>query len=366
MVAEICRRLLLAVAFFCGAVYAQQSVPPKQSSSGKIYLDVVVTSKSGAPASSLQRQDFTLLDNKVPKNITSFRAVDGRQAPIDVIVLIDAVNTDYHTIAYERGEIDKFLRADGGHLAHPTKLAFLTDSGIQIQEDFSTDGNSLSASLDQHTVSLRGVARSAGFYGAVERFQLSLNGLHELVVKESEDPGRKIILCVSPGWPLLSGQEVELDAKQQKQIFASIVGISTELLRDRTTLYSIDPSGAGAVGFRTFYWQSFVKGVSKPSQAQGGNLGLQVLATQSGGIAFSPSNAIAALLQRCLADVGAYYEVSFDSSTGERPNEYHRLEIHIAEPGLTARTRQGYYSDPNLSWGAGLPAPIETGNGIRP
>ena len=29
-----------------------------------------------------------------------------------------------------------------------------------------------------------------------------------------------------------------------------------------------------------------------------------------------------------------------------RPNEYHQLEVHVAKPGLTARTRQGYYSRP--------------------
>jgi hypothetical protein len=98
--------------------------------------------------SGLQQQDFTLLDNKVPQNIASFRAVEGSrsQAPVRVIVLIDAINADYHTIAFERGEIDKFLRANAGHLAYPTTLVFLTDSGTQIQQDFSTDGNSLSAS----------------------------------------------------------------------------------------------------------------------------------------------------------------------------------------------------------------------------
>ena len=55
-------------------------------------LDVVVTAKSGAPARGLQQQDFTLSDNKVKQTISSFQAVDGRQAPIDVIVVIDAVN----------------------------------------------------------------------------------------------------------------------------------------------------------------------------------------------------------------------------------------------------------------------------------
>jgi hypothetical protein len=51
-------------------------------------------------------------------------------------------------------------------------------------------------------------------------------------------------------------------------------------------------------------------------------------------------------LRRTHADAGAYYEISFDPTTTDRPNEYHQLEVRVAKPGLTARTRQGYYSLP--------------------
>jgi hypothetical protein len=29
-----------------------------------------------------------------------------------------------------------------------------------------------------------------------------------------------------------------------------------------------------------------------------------------------------------------------------KPDEYHQLQIKLAKPGLTARTRQGYYAQP--------------------
>ncbi|MGD0962482.1 MAG: VWA domain-containing protein [Candidatus Acidiferrales bacterium] len=340
------RRCLLFLLLFTAVVSAQQS-PPTQPGAGRISLDVTVDRKSGPPVSGLQQRDFTVLDNKVPQTLTSFQAIDGRQAANEVVLLIDAVNTDYQRVAYERNEIDKFLRAEGGHLAYPTALSVLKDTGIQIQQDFLIDGNALSVSLDQYTVGLRTLRRDAGFYGAAERYQISLRGLHELIEREAPRAGRKIVLWVSPGWPLLSGVNVQVDAKGQQQIFADIVSFSTKLLQARITLYSIDPLGtADAAGFRTFYWKDFIKGIRKPGQAQAGNLGLEVLATQSGGIALSSSNDVAALLQKCIADLGAYYELSFNSPTGGGPNEYHDLEIHIARPGLTARTRQGYYSQP--------------------
>ena len=77
-----------------------------------------------------------------------------------------------------------------------------------------------------------------------------------------------------------------------------------------------------------------------------GDLSLPVLAIQSGGLALNSSNNIAGLIQECVADAAPYYEISFDSSAAERPEEYHHLEVKVAKPGLTARTRQGYYAQP--------------------
>ena len=101
----------------------------------KIYLDVVVSPKNGAPVGDLQQQDFTLLDNKSPQSITSFQAVTGREAPISVTIVLDAVNDDYRTLTFSRMQIDKFLRADGGHLAYPVDLVVFTDKGMQNRRE---------------------------------------------------------------------------------------------------------------------------------------------------------------------------------------------------------------------------------------
>lgn len=362
-----CRYPVLVVAvFLASAAAAQQSGPPAQVRDSRISLDVVVTPKSGPPVNDLQQQDFTILDNKVPARIASFQAVDSGQDPIAVTIVIDAVNADYHTVAYEREQVDKFLRADEGDLDYYTNLAVLTDEGIQILGDFSKDGNSLGASLDRDAVALRFVRRSAGFYGAAERFQISCEGLHELVQREAARPGRKILIWVSPGWPLLSGPEVQLDTKEQQSFFEDIVGFSSDLRQSRTTLYSIDPGGTNESIGRDTYWEVFVKGINKPGQVSAGNLGLQVLATQSGGVALNSDNDIAALLHRCLSDTRAYYEISFEAPAGNGEREYHRVEVRIAKRGLTARTRQGYYSGPEPNWRPEFPTPIPSGGANLP
>src|ERR1035441_3573332 len=85
--------------------------------------------------------------------------------------------------------------------------------------------------------------------------QISLDALGKLAIKEAARPGRKVILWVSPGWPLLSGPMVELDGKQMQQLYAQIAATSTLLRRGGITLYSIDSLGPGENVERTDYYQ---------------------------------------------------------------------------------------------------------------
>ena len=338
--------LLVFVPMLLGAVLsAQEKTPPTPAAAATIDLDVVVTPRSGPPVADLQQQDFTILDNKTPQHITSFHAFGGSQAPIQVIVVIDAVNVPYDRVAYERAEVEKFLHANGGRLSYPTSVGFFTDKGIQVQQGFSTDGNELSASVEGYAVGLRDIRRSSQ-YEASDRFQLSINALRALVGSVADRPGRKMVLWVSPGWPLISGPGVYLDTRQQNQLFATIVDLSTRLRQAHVTLYNINPIGAAESVGRTFYYQEFVKGVVKPGQVQVGDLSLQVLATQSGGLVLDGSNNVAGFLEQCAADGEAYYELSFSPAPSDHRDEYHHLTVQVAKPGLIARTRDGYYSQP--------------------
>ena len=78
--------LLVLTLLGAHAVHAQDAKPLTAHDISPIHLDVVVTEKSGAPVSGLQLEDFTLLDNNVPQTITSFEAVDGRQAHAELSI----------------------------------------------------------------------------------------------------------------------------------------------------------------------------------------------------------------------------------------------------------------------------------------
>jgi hypothetical protein len=86
--------------------------------------------------------------------------------------------------------------------------------------------------------------------------------------------------------------------------------------------------------------------VETAKQADAGNLSLQVLAEQSGGLAIGPTGDIYGSIVRSVADANFYYELSFDSAPADRVDVYHTLEIRLDKPGLTARTNTGYYAQP--------------------
>ncbi|QHN02553.1 VWA domain-containing protein [Granulicella sp. WH15] len=344
---RVCLFLAALLPALCTAS-AQQT--PETGKSRSIHLNVVVRSgsgtKAGPPVADLQQQDFTLIDNKLPRPITAFKAVRGSDAPTRVILLIDALNTRFTTVAYERDEAQKFLRSNGGHLTHPTAVAVLTDKGVQMQPAFSRDGNALADALGHYEIGLRELTRSTGIYGANDRLQISTLAVRQLTNYAATLPGRKALLWISPGWALLSGPRIELNAKQQQGVFGDVVAYSTEMREANLTLYNINPIGASEGLLRSNYYQTFLKGISKPSQVDLGDLGLQVLAIQSGGLTFESSSDTAGLLKQSLEDLDAWYEIDFDAVVSEKPNEYHHIEIKLDKPGLIARTRDGYYAQP--------------------
>jgi VWFA-related protein len=312
-----------------------------------ITLDVVVTDKSGKAVAGLQQQDFMVLDDKLAQNLKSFRAVEAGSSapPVSVILLVDAVNTSFQSVAYGRGQIESFLKQNGGKLAEPVTMVFFTDKDARVQRESTRDGNALAASLDEYATSLRTITRSQGFYGAEDRLRLSIQTLGMLVAAEAKVPGRKLLVWISPGWPLLSGPGIQLSQKNEEGLFHSIVDLSTAMRQANVTLYSVDPLGtADAGGTRTSYYKEFTKGVKAAKNVEIGNLGLQVLAYQSGGRVFNSSNDIAGEIASAATDANAYYVLSFDAPPPDGPVQYHALEVKLDKPGLTARTRTGYYA----------------------
>jgi len=330
--------------------------PATGAATGALTFDVVVTDRSGAPVPGLEPGDFTLLDNKQPQSLVSVEAANGMTAkadpPVEVMVVIDAINTNFLAIANIRQWLASFAKENGGELALPTSLLLLTDSGMQMQDHPTREGRVLAEFLEQNASGLRDIKRSEGREGELEREQISLNALDYLAAQAAKRPGRKLLIWVSPGWQLFSNYSWDGGRTDEKVLFNYIVSLSTALRAANITLYSVDPAG---VGRGQFFYQNYVKGVDGPKHADYGDLFLQVLATQTGGQVQFASNDLASLIDKCIADARAYYKVTYSPPTPGHADEYHSIEVRVSKPGLKARTRTGYYAKPSTDTAQSFP-----------
>jgi VWFA-related protein len=346
---SICLSLFLSFAAAFG--FAQQSAAPAAptpgAQEGRNHLDVMVNDKTGKPISGLEQKDFTLLDNGKPANIVSFHAVDSladsSAERVQAILVLDAANLDFSTIAREREEIDKFLRSNDGKLPIRVSIILASDAGLKVIVQPSTDGNAVAAQLDQADSELHSLTRASGRIADYERLELSVRLLYSLVTPMKDRPGRKLLFWIGDGWPLLDSPGFTQSAKGEQQLFEEIVQVSTVLREGRFSLYSVSE---GFSGPRTALYEGFLKGVKSSKQANPGNLSVRVFAAQSGGRVMAPSNDLASEFSKCFEDAAAYYTLSFDPPHSEKPDEYHDLKVQIAKPGLTARTNTGYYDQP--------------------
>ncbi|HEY9126544.1 MAG TPA: VWA domain-containing protein [Acidobacteriaceae bacterium] len=350
---RLCLLSLLSFSPFLAAQTSPAPTPTTQAAAptadGKIHLDVLVRSASGSGQAGLKEQDLTVLDDGHPQALSSFRAVAQGQEPAEIIFVMDAANVRHTNLSYQQTQLQEFLRSMG-KLPHPATIAVLGDQGVEIQKGFSTDGQALSKVLDGYNAALRTITRAAGFWGATERLDLSLKGMSELTAYARTLPGRKFLIWISPGWPLLTGPGVELSNRQDKAIFDRVVAFSNELRDARVTVYDINPFGLEEPLINATYYEEFVKGVRRDQDAQLAYLGLQVMAVQSGGRTITTNNDIKDGLKQCVSETSEWYEVTYPASPTEKPNQYHTIEVKVSDkgerPGVMARTRTGYYAQP--------------------
>ncbi|HEX4757857.1 MAG TPA: VWA domain-containing protein [Terracidiphilus sp.] len=316
-------------------------------SSHGISIAVAVDTKSGQGITGLAQQDFTILDNKTPRPITSFKVVSAANEPVHVIMLLDAVNMPFQALSYTRQGIEKYLKSNEGKLAYPTTLAILTDKGAQIVEGFSSDGNALNDIFHSQQIGLREINRNSEWSGS-ERLQISLEAFHKLTDFASRIPGRKVVIWISPGWPLVSGPNVILSMRERQQIFNNIVLISNQLRQENLTLFNVNPWGVGEPLQRTDFFEAFLKAPVNANDVEPGLLSLQVLAIHSGGLAIESNSDVVGNIEQCVNQLRSWYEIGFDPLPADKPNEYHHIEVRLDQRALTAHTTDGYYANPKF------------------
>jgi VWFA-related protein len=170
-----------------------------------------------------------------------------------------------------------------------------------------------------------------------------VNGLREL-------PGRKSVLLLSDGFRLQGS-----DGEQTDRIIQALRRLTDLANRASVVIYTMDPRGLQTLGLSA---ADNVSGLSQPALQQQldarrdelleTQFGLAALAEQTGGFDIKNTNDLTGGIKQVLADQSGYYligyrpdDTTFDKVTGRRT--YHKITVKLKRPGLTARTRKGFF-----------------------
>jgi VWFA-related protein len=222
----------------------------KKIPEGRVRLDVVVTDTSGNPLSGLGPQDFQLSDNGRPQPLISFHAFDGAPGKPDshlsVMLVIDTVNSGLIDVSAMRDDAEVFLRQNGGHLAQPVTVLLFTDAGFEVVGHTAVDGNLLAQAVHEIKPTVHTIRSAAGGEALLERFQLSGKAIGSIAAHEVPIPGRKLMIWMGPGWPLLPQEEVNYNARSHALNYQSVAELTNQFRQARMVLCS---AGGGSPFF---------------------------------------------------------------------------------------------------------------------
>jgi VWFA-related protein len=258
-----------------------------------------------------------------------------------VFLMMDMVNSGLVDVSFMREEVERFLRQNGGQLPQPTTVVLFTDAGFETVGATSQDGNKLADAVHAIKPQVHTIRSAAGREALVERYQLSGKALAAITAREATVPGRKMMIWIGPGWPILRASDTNYNARDHELNFDAIASLVNQLREARMVLCS-------AGGGNAFTVQDLMKPVKSPMEATAANLALQVLALESGGRTLDAGNRSRAgeQLNACMQELGAYYRVTFNPPAGEKAFSYYALKVTVAKPRLKVNTTTGYYAEP--------------------
>ncbi len=357
------RPVALVAASFClfasSIALTAQSAASSNTTAGSstqshiMHLDVLVKNQAGMPVAGVAPQAFTVLDNGQPQKLLSVTPVATRNDPsaVSVLIVLDMINPGYDSVTWGREQLGEYLQKEGGTLRHRTAIAAMTQDGLEMMSGSTTDGNALQAELQKLATDLRPVTQQSGWQALEQLLQQSIQQFTQILAIEQTRPGRKLVLIISPGWPMLGWWGSQQDLHSVQQDFNILVAMTNAIRDSRTVIYRLDPyeiGGEHAGPQDPFYYKDFLKPITDPKQATFPYLGLGVFAIHSGGRVLVTGHDVAGEINSVLPDAGHYYELTYAAPPAGKPNQYHAISVSVNQPGTTAQTVSGYYADPQL------------------
>jgi VWFA-related protein len=342
-------------------VMGQPGITTLKLSTRIVVLDVVVTDKKGNLVLDRTRDDFTIVEDKVPQTIRSFEPPSAHVMPPNVVVnnaqdlkkigdapvtilVLDELNTRFEDMVYVRNAMTKYLDAQPAVLKQPTVLLLATNTRFVQMHDYTQDRDALINEI-KHRMPEYPYKMMAGKGGpaAVERMAQGLASLEQIAQASTGTPGRKNVIWVGNGFPSadLSG----LDDKTSATIQAAIKQCTDMLLAARITMYTINPTMNSTVTLDVETPEDLdAAETDTGGDPFAGVVQFSNFAPSTGGRAFLSRNDINNEIAEGIAAGSNYYTLSYaPTNRTDDAAKYRNIRIVMKDPNLRATTRDGYY-----------------------
>ena len=275
----------------------------------RVRLPITVTDKKGNFVPGLTKEDFLILEDKVPQTIETFSDDLSQTTPLYIAVLMDTSPSTAGKLKFQQESAMNFIHTVV-KLRKDRVLFGTFDDEINLLQDF-TDRLDL---LDKAVYSVKKVGKQTALFDAVWQF---------CDEKMRSVPGRRVLLVVTDGEDTYSRANIR-DAIDIAQ-------------RTETTIFAISTKA----GFL-----STVPGVEAGQAADKKDKDLQTLSEETGGMAFFTGDMLSLerSFTRISKELRAQYLVTYNPTNKRYDGTFRKIDVKLAERSgdLKVRTKRGY------------------------
>ena len=303
--------LFISVAF-SPAVHSQDKKPKRDNPEQKddtvklhsdlVVVNLVVTDAAGKYAHGLSAKDFSVIEDGAAQTVNDFTA---EEASFAAAILIDMSGSMEYKFGLVRGAAASFI----DHIRDNDQIAvYGFNNKVKMFQDF-TD--------------LRDISEYIWDAKAEDTTRLYDCADEALVALEKRPEKRRAILLISDGWDTTSNKAT-FDSVMKKSLAAGVTIYTIDLIDDGQRV----GSGSEMVGLRR------------------GQNEMREFAAQTGGrYVHSPQgDKLEEAFNKIVEELRNQYTLTYYSSNPKRDGRWRKLNVTAARPGLTTRSRKGYWA----------------------
>ncbi|MEI9972480.1 MAG: VWA domain-containing protein [Ignavibacteriota bacterium] len=294
--------IVAVLGVLCAGMMLAQDPAVFRTNVTQVHVIASVKDPKGELVGTLQKSDFTILDNGVPQEIRIFERQSA--TPLSIALLIDVSGSTAKDLKYETDSATRFLKAllMEGNLEDAAAL-YTFDSDVSMVKDYT-----------HHFVTLENALRYVHGSGGTSLYDAIYFAAHDLESRH----GRKVIVVISDGGNTTSSMAIEKCLK------------------------------AAMLADAVIYPVVVVPITNEAGRNTGGEHALIFMQQGTGGRTFFPS--AGKDLDQAFTDILAelrtqYFLGYYPKDVPLTKDPYHRLEVKVARADLQVHARNGYYGE---------------------